>query len=566
MIRIIRLSFLLFLVSITLSGCLCGRLREPQFTIWATGDSLKVRPDTPFQLENHHWNAGTSTLSIKGAANEWVALQLILHADREAREVRVGISDLKSEEDRIGRENIHLYREHYIRVTTPTDRNGSTGKGYYPDPLIPFYNPYRKEPEELALPLALLKDENCPLWLDIFIPPGTPPGEYSGLIRIIYGDLPVKELKLNLTVWDFQLPAKKDLKVFFDLYSYRWGLGEGVPFSLNPESWEVLKEYEIMAHCHGFSNGHWGLMPGNINATEGVAWDLYDSTLGTVIDGTLFADGEPPSCWELPFPENWNPGEEVLENYCREVVRHWEKKGWDLDSAFAYVWDERGPKDETVINYGKIIRDASNGKINYFYTHGPHPDLYGIVDWWCPRASQYNPGAVRERQKLGEKGLFYHAGEPSVGLMCLDSLGLAFRTWSWIAWKYGTDGFFDWASNFWGANPYTDPTTFGEDNGNMVLFYPGHKLPDIGIDPIRGPVSSFRMKMVRRGIQDYGYFQLAQQRGINPDLIVDSIIRKGLGETGSYGIDPNAWSRDPEEWYRARDGLGDMIDARRRSE
>ena len=556
-----KFIFYLFLGAL-LSGCLSGRTREPKFTVWATGDSLKIKPETPFQLNNYHWNAGTSTISIKGAANEWVAFQLILQADREAGGIDVEISDLTSGDNRIGRNHIHLYREHYIPVTTPTDRNGSTGEGYYPDPLIPFYNPYLEEREELALPLTLLEDENCPVWVDIFIPPDTPPGEYSGKIIISHSENPIKELTLRLTVWSFELPAKKQLKVFFDLYGYRWSLGEGLPFSLAEDSWEVLKEYEIMAHRHGFSNGHWLLMPDNINATGGVDWDRYDATLGTVIDGSLFEDREPPACWELPFPENWNPGEDILRNYCREVVRHWEEKGWDLTTAFAYVWDEKGPLNETVINYGNIIKEASDDKINYFYTHGPHPNLHGIVDWWCPRASQYSPGTVQERQEMGEIGMFYHAGEPSVGLMCLDSIGLAFRTWSWIAWKYKTDGFFDWASNFWGANPYTDPTTFGEDNGNMVLFYPGHKLTQIGLNPIKGPVSSFRMKMVRRGIQDYEYFHLARKLGLNPDLIVDSIVRKGLGETGSYGIDPGAWSRDPEEWYRARDALGEMIEAR----
>ena len=550
------------LVLLLLSGCLSGHIKEPKITVWATGDSLKVSPHAPCQEQNHHWDAGTSTVSIKGAANEWVALQLILRPDREAPGVGVEVSDLTSGENRIGRDDIHLYREHYIRVTTPTDRNGSTGKGYYPDPLIPFYDPYREGREELALPLTISKKKNCPIWMDIFIPPGTPGGEYAGTIQVTCQGRPVKELILRLSVWNFSLPDRKHLKVFFDLYAYRWSRGEGLPFTLDDETWEVLSKYEIMAHEHGFSNGHWGLMPGNINATGPVDWSRYDATLGTVIDGSLFENGEPPACWELPFPENWNPGEDILRNYCREVVRHWEEKGWDLDSAFAYIWDERGPADQTVTDYGLIVKNASGGKINYFYTHGPHPNLHGVVDWWCPRASQYNPRSVRQRQEMGEKGLFYHAGEPSVGLMCIDSIGLAFRTWAWIAWKYRTDGFFDWASNFWGENPYTDPASHGGDNGNMYLFYPGNKLPQIGLAPVKGPIPSFRIKMVRRGIQDYEYFRQARRRGLDPDLLVNAIIRKGLGETGSYGIDPGAWCRDAEEWYRARDALGDMIDAR----
>ena len=342
---------------VLLPACLSGRLREPKFTVWATGDSLKVAPHDPYQEQNHHWDGATSTISIKGAANEWVALQLIIRADRAAEGVGVEFSDLKSGTDLISRNAIRLYRERYVRVTTPTDRNGSTGKGSYPDPLIPFYNPYPDKARELALPLSLAPDENCPVWVDIFIPPGASAGLYTGTIRITRHDRTVKELTLRVTVWNFSLPDRKKLKVFFDLYAYRWTRGEGIPFALCDEAWVVLSRYEIMAHEHGFSNGHWGLMPENITATEGVDWGRYDAYLGTVLDGSLFADGASPACWELPFPENWNPGNDVLENYCREVVRHWEEKGWDLDSAFAYVWDERGPTDETVIRYGKILRE-----------------------------------------------------------------------------------------------------------------------------------------------------------------------------------------------------------------
>lgn len=554
-----KTALLFSTVILIASGCLGAKVRSPVLTVWATGDSLKIKPDEAFQAKNHHWDNASSTLRLKGAANEWVAAQLILSSPRDLSPVRITCGELRSDSRSIGRENIHFFREHYIPVTRSTDRNGSTGPGEYPDPLIPFHNPYSREQEELALPLSLEGKRNCPAWMDIFIPPGTPAGVYRGEIRIGLGEKPVKKVELELTVWAFSLPARKNLKVFFDLYSYRWTKGEGRPFSLSEETWEVLKHYEIMAHDHGFSNGHWGLMPANINATEGVDWTHYDKYLGQVLDGSLFADGVPPAGWELPFPESWDPGQAVLENYCREVVRHWEEKGWELDSAFAYVWDERGPLNERVKQYGEILKEASGGRINYFYTTGPHPNLYGVVDWWCPRASQYNPVLVQDRQKKGEKGLFYHAGEPSVGLMCLDAIGLAFRTWGWIAWKYRCDGFFDWASNFWGESPYTDPLSFGTDNGNMYLFYPGNKLPQINLPAIKGPVPSFRIKMVRRGIQDYEYFYLARKLGLEPDTVVNAVVQRGLGETGSYGIDPRAWSRDPEEWYRARDRIGEMI-------
>jgi len=552
------------LVTAVLGGCLAGRVREPRISVWATGDSLQVFPDTPYQDGNHHWDGTMGRVSLSGAANEWVAFQVVLRSDLAADGVGMEIAGLDGGGGRIEPGNIHLYREHYVRVKNPTPRRGSTGPGYYPDPLIPFYDPYGAEGEKIALPLTLERKKNLPVWVDIFIPPGTPPGKYSGLIRVTRRGETVKELELSLRVWDFELPPAKTLKVFFDLYSTRWARGEGLPFRLEDRTWEVLSRYEIMAHEHGFSNGHWGLMPGDITADGPVDWTLYDRYLGKVIDGSLFENGQPPSCWELPFPENWEPGEEVLRNYTREVVRHWEERGWDLSGAFAYIWDEKGPANRKVIEYGEIIREESGGKINYFYTHGPHPDLYGVVDWWAPRASQYYPEAMRQRQELGERGFFYHGDEPSVGLMCLDAIGLAFRTWAWMAWKYRADGFFGWAANFWSVEPYLDPVSINHDNGNLYVYYPGNRLPSIGYPAIRGPVPSFRLKMVRRGIQDYEYFLLARRRGLNPDPLVDSIVRRGLGETGAYGIDPSAWSRFPEEWYRVRDALGGMIAARGR--
>ncbi|MCX6348525.1 MAG: DUF4091 domain-containing protein [Candidatus Aureabacteria bacterium] len=543
-------------------GCLAGRMDSPAITVWATGDSAQVFPSAPIETSNHHWQGSPPALLLKGARNEWVAAQLVLNSPRTVSSVSVEVGDLRGDARVIPRSNIRLFVEIYVPVKNATDRSGSTGPGEYPDPLVPFDDPYSPPGRGIAAPFSLPRDRNFPVWIDLFIPPGTPPGTYRGEITVTVRDRPAKIVGLELTVWSFALPARRSLQVFFDLYAYRFSQGEGRPFALSDETWEALQHYEIMAHEHGFSNGHWGLMPDILDEGRKIDWTLYDRYLGQVLDGSLFDDRAPPACWELPFPENWDPGETVLRNYCREIVRHWEEKGWDLSSAFAYVFDERGPLNPQVKRYGQILAAASGERIDFFYTCPPHPNLFGVVDIWCPRASEYGPEEMRARQKEGEKGFFYHAGEPSVGLMCLDTIGVAFRTWAWIAWKYGADGFFDWASNFWGDSPYTDPASHGEDNGNMYLFYPGRKLDTIGLPPVSGPISSFRMKMVRRGIQDYEYFRLAQGLGLDPDPIVDSIVRRGLQEAGAAGIDSRAWSRDAEDWYRARDALGGMIDAK----
>lgn len=554
------LILVLFLLA---GGCLPGRQLHPQVAIWATGESRKVLPGDPPQLRNRHWDGETGTVTVRAGRNEWTAFQFILNSPRDLADVRVEISPLSAggeTELRPGRE-IRLFRELYVRVRIPTDRAGSTGPGEYPDPLVPFFDPYSDgEIREVGLPLRLEAGRNLPIWIEIRVPAETPPGTYRGSLAVFAGGKPLKQAALEVEVWNFTLPEQPSLAVFFDLYGWRWSRGEGLPWKLGEKTWEVLSRYEIMAHEHLFSLGHWGLVPeGAETATAGVDWTLYDRYLGRVIDGSLFTDGAPPACWELPFPEMWDPGDEILAAYCREVVRHWDEKGWDLGRAFVYVWDEMGPENPRVKSYGKILREASGNRINYFYTCPPSPSLYGVVDWWAPRASEYDPESVRQRQADGEKGFFYHAGEPAVGLMCLDADGLAWRTWAWMAWIYGSDGFFGWAGNFWSEEPYLNPLGFGTDNGNLYVFYPGRQLPSVGFPAIAGPVPSFRTKALRRGLQDYEYFRLAAAAGLEIEPAVRSVVRRGLGITGAYGIDPGAWSRDPEDWYRVRDAIGEML-------
>lgn len=557
-----RRGGVLFLAALTAAGCLAGRQVVPRLTVWATGESRKIFPNDPPESSNHHWDGLEHTVRLRAARNETVAFQLILSCPDKLDGVEIAFSPLTHERlpALIGAEDIIPYRQWYVPVEKATDRAGSTGPGEYPDPLIPFRDPYSPEKPDIASPLTLEPGRNLPVWVDIRVAPGTPAGKYRGEAAISAAGNPLLRLKIDLVVWPFSLPSTPPLKVFFDLYGWRWARGEKLPWSLCSETWEVLSRYEVMAHRHGFSNGHWGLMPGGAEqATQGVDWSAYDRFLGTVIDGSLFEDGEPPACWELPFPENWDPGDEVLAAYCRQVVEHWDQKGWDLERAFAYVWDEKGPDHPRVKSYGEVLRKASRDRINYFYTCPPSPPLFGVVDWWAPRASSYEPAEMRARQALGDKAFFYHAGEPAVGLMCLDADGLAWRTWAWMAWIYGSDGFFDWSANFWSEDPYRDPMGFDDDNGNMYLFYPGRGLENLGLPALAGPVPSFRLKALRRGIQDYGYFALAREAGLNIESTLRLVVRRGLGVTGAYGIDRRAWSRDPEAWYQARDKVGEIL-------
>jgi len=90
------------------------------------------------------------------------------------------------------------------------------------------------------------------------------------------------------------------------------------------------------------------------------------------------------------------------------------------------------------------------------------------------------------------------------------------------------------------------------------MIYPGAVF---GVDEL---FPSVRLKAFRRGNTDYEYMVLLRRLGAGrrADEIVDSIIRKALGEAGAdrkligtFGD----WSHDPDEWQAARAKLAHAI-------
>ncbi|HTL53048.1 MAG TPA: hypothetical protein VL860_10765, partial [Planctomycetota bacterium] len=115
--------------------------------------------------------------------------------------------------------------------------------------------------------------------------------------------------------------------------------------------------------------------------------------------------------------------------------------------------------------------------------------------------------------------------------------------------------------------------------GNGSVFYPGAKLPDVGLPAIDGPLSDLRMKAYRRGLQDYEYCWLLKQAG--KEAFADAAIKKVIplalteankprtaeemaeeqkneaagGKQKKAAAQPAAWSNDVNDWYAMRESL-----------
>ena len=126
-------------------------------------------------------------------------------------------------------------------------------------------------------------------------------------------------------------------------------------------------------------------------------------------------------------------------------------------------------------------------------------------------------------------------------------------------------GFLLWDTVAWNDEAPWGPNVDYGKSGDGVLIYPGHHD---GLDAplgspssviIDGPIPSYRLKMIRAGLQDWAMFKLAEDQGLG-DAVRDELSRV-YGQFG--GCD---WQGCPTpvngEFYWHADGL--LLDEVRR--
>lgn len=547
-------------------------------TAWIVDDSTKVFPGDVLSRTNAEPDR---VVSLEGARGETVAFQVALAARGGRPRASIEISSLDGPAGRLAPEGIETFLESYIPCQG-SSASGSLGAGEYPDALIPIDGPFSIPP-----------DRNQPVWVDVTIPRDTKPGHYRGELRITSDRPEVVRLRLELQVFPFEIPRTPSLTAWVPLYAGRLTKGEGLDQLEQAERREILWRYFRMAHAHRFVTQiaeeeprlEWDTAQGRLVSAD---WTEYDARNGPALDGSLFEDGEPPPLWKVGGFMGWGKGfggnleadsditsarQRALGEYALEIERHFKNRGFTRPRLFMYLIDEpdfqKHPNAPLLVKaYGAAVH-APQTKIRHMVTVPPQesPLPIGAVDIWAVAASRYYPARMAARQQTGELAWFYQQHEPFVGGQGVDDEALGLRSWAWIAWRYRVDGVFLWVGNFWNADPYRAAKNWDDAYlGNGVLFYPGHRLADIGFAPLNGPVSSVRMKCLRRGLYDYEYFRLLKDLGGDPDPLVSGIVRSALNEGEWDPIwhhprwgDHGAWSHAPAEWDAVRRAVAKQI-------
>ena len=188
-------------------------------------------------------------------------------------------------------------------------------------------------------------------------------------------------------------------------------------------------------------------------------------------------------------------------------------------------------------------------------------------------------------QARGERVWLYASYRPFTPADATDEYGIAWRVKAWVGHHRDIPRWFTWESTHyydnsnevWHTEPYrrknvwADPIGFSRDwgggvpcpqdtgNGDGILFYPGQDalFPEEDRD-YPGPVSSIRMKMYRRGIQDVEYMWLAEQAGHAAQVqsILDAALPADMWDAPAQPT----WSNANADYDAVRRQFADLIE------
>ena len=569
-------------------------------------------PSGDLSASNIVWNGAAKTVSLRAARNETVAFQLVIEktGDETLSDIQVSLSDLTGPGGvRLGDRNIDLYKEWYVNVTKRSAENYSLGTGWYADALIPISHwSGRLFPRSYVMPFDIpdlmnnisLKQRNHAIWFDIYVPrerAQAPPGTYQAQLSV-KSSAGTVSLKLQLQVWDFMLPEVNHLagNIHTDT-------------EINTFTPELeLKYYQLMRR-HRLAMGVLGYAPDiEVRGSEvKYDWKSYDRRLSKYLDGRAFTkefgyDGPgygipiellvlPFDAWPVnsyydsqhvgyPYGKEWKfyrpwpvavpkggvtpEYGEVWKSAFRGFERHFDDHPeWNRTKPIVFLLSLDESYDDASVRqmlyYGSLLKDSGAKRLK-FRVDGSYPmdtmdRLTDVVDIAILGVRSYVPERVKQLRNKGVEDWFY------TGMGLIDGDPLGGRALGWVSYKYGARSWTIWELDFNSLRAWQYPRTFDDDaggvqNGQGMLVYRGETM---GLDE---PVASMRLKMLRRGSQDYEYFRLLGERaqggaGLAAE-IVNSVIHEPMGKQG-WGA-PTMWSHDAEQWERARYRAGDAIE------
>jgi hypothetical protein len=533
--------------------------------VWTEANTVRVTREAP---------AGTNrVVQLAAARNEWESFQVLMRSDKSMHGIALEPAPLQGPGGAvIGPSQMRLYRQHQLRLTNGTYRNEQFKPGWYPDPLIPFQHPVTGQPltgaRFSAVPFDLPADQTHGFWVDIQVPADAKPGQYRGVFNLSCAESSRVAVPVELTVWDFALPAVPTLHTAFgspadrmrSYYAERAKQGKEPP----PKDWSAIE-----TQCAQLLSEH------RLNATPPSQYlrpvrqpdSSYRIPSEQVRALREFVDRYHVNALQTPHPSSVVKDPEAEADTLRAWLAAFDQAARELARPqvlwFTYLRDEPNTLEDYryVQRWGRAVR-AARSVVKVLVVEQPWTepgmggadsawgDLFGAVDIWCPLFSLHRPEAAAQRQALGEIIWTYTAlcqGRPTPWWH-IDYPLLNYRVPTWMAWADRIRGLLYWGGlSYWREtdDPWTHaPNYRGRYHGEGALVYPARA---VGYD---GIVPSLRLKALRDGIEDYEYLALLERLGKADQA--QQIVRAVVPSFFS-------WDKDPAAYQAARRKLAELI-------
>lgn len=505
------------------------------------------------QSEDYYADVRLDKIYVDAAINEYETAQIIISAKKDLK-FKVSVSDLVHTQDStavIDKENITIYTQKYITVTTNWHGNGAP-TGSYPDALLPQANAVEYEQN------IVKAGENGASVLCFYIPKDAKPGNYTGKATVDLGKETV-DVDVALKVYNVTLSDKTTSKAIFTVNT---GMMRTYELDITDEMYASYMQFMIdhRVAC-AVENVSALKEEGDTNerlwAKSCYYW--YEKGLATLQLSPGMTSSNGYSCLnmevmqkqlielaKISLEKNVNlcaltalydfPIDEPFAcRYTGDQIQHLiDIFDQAIDKTVAQLetmegFDSKIGKEiiESVRKTPHVITDYYGTEFRYSpvptYADGTKLSYAGQNVVLCPKVNDYNTAAQRAQYDLtvpNEKW-WYNCNEPSFPYPSYhtDDTPVSAMCFGWMMADYGITGNLYWAVNYSYLNnkpvedPYSLVYTGTGANGEGTIMYPGKPYG------VYGPVGSIRMKAVLDGNEDYelikDFFRVCEEKGLD---------------------------------------------------
>ena len=532
---------------------------------WFVDSLVKVFPDDAVGAN------GLPAGEFTAARNQHVNIQIALRSTRAFSGLTATIEPPEDTSGHaIAASNASIRQVGYVVVgshtpDSPADELVGTAPGWYPDAL-------------LALPLELEANRTHSIWVEIHVPPDTPPGDYRGAIDISAGQQALAHLPFRLSVLAATIPEKQTLNVtnWFTLDDQRSQQFFGVPafsdgwwnlvgnvarvFAAHRQNVIITPLMELIqpkaggSGSYDFSNfDRWVetfQSAGALRYIEGshlLTRPYYTAPLGVEVfnheGGKVVTKALPPDSPEVS---------RFLAGFLTALDKHLEAKGWKA-IYLQHVLDEA--HGDEIPYYGKIatlVRRYLPGVQTIDAIDAQQiPDIVrNDCDIWVPQLGKFDNAMdlLEQRIESGHPVWYYTCLYPQGKYInrLMDFPLVKTRLLPWLDFRYNFTGFLHWGGNYWTPKPMLDTQPVIDNNtellpsGDAFIYYPNREQMTLD--------SSIRMETFLAGIEDY---ELLQQLKVGNSAEASRLALSAISSFTDYVRDAAAFRKIESELLAA---------------